>query len=80
MVTYTGINHLVLVTGNMDETIRFWRDLIGLRLVVGLGGSKYKHYFFEISEYDMIAFFRVAGCGKNSGKGPWRSGQGPFCV
>jgi catechol 2,3-dioxygenase-like lactoylglutathione lyase family enzyme len=57
MVTYTGINHLVLVTGNMDETIRFWRDLLGFRLVAGLGGSKYKHYFFEISEYDMIAFF-----------------------
>ena len=57
MVTYTGINHLAIVTGNMDETIRFWRDLLGMRLVAGLGDSKYRHYFFEISEYDMIAFF-----------------------
>jgi len=57
MVTYTGINHLAMVTGNMDETIRFWRDLLGMRLVAGLGSSKYRQYFFEISEYDMIAFF-----------------------
>ena len=25
--------------------------------MAGLGGSKYRHYFFEISETDMIAFF-----------------------
>jgi catechol 2,3-dioxygenase-like lactoylglutathione lyase family enzyme len=57
MATYTGINHLAMATKNMDKTIRFWRDLLGMRLVAGLGASKYKHYFFEISEYDMIAFF-----------------------
>ena len=26
--------------------------LLGLRLVVGLGGSEYRHYFFELSEYE----------------------------
>jgi catechol 2,3-dioxygenase-like lactoylglutathione lyase family enzyme len=57
MAKYTGINHLAKATRDMDITIRFWRDLLGLRLVVGLGGPKYRHYFFELSEYDMIAFF-----------------------
>jgi hypothetical protein len=28
-----------------------------MRLVVGLGRPGYRHYFFEISEHDMIAFF-----------------------
>ena len=46
MVKYTGINHLAMVTRDMDTTIRFWRDLLGLRLVAGLGGPKYRHYFF----------------------------------
>jgi catechol 2,3-dioxygenase-like lactoylglutathione lyase family enzyme len=57
MKRYTGINHLAMVTNDMDKTIRFWRDLLGMRLVAGLGDSKYRHYFFEISEHDMIAFF-----------------------
>ena len=56
-VQYTGINHLAMATGDMDKTIRFWRDLLGLRLVVGLGRPGYRHYFFEISPHDMIAFF-----------------------
>jgi len=46
-----------MVTGDMDSTIRFWRDLLGMRLVTGLGHPGYRHYFFEISEHDMIAFF-----------------------
>ena len=57
MVKYTGINHLAMATHDMDSTIRFWRDLLGLRLVVGLGRPGYRHYFFEISDNDMIAFF-----------------------
>ncbi len=57
MPRFTGINHLVLATPDMSSTIRFWRDLIGLRLIVGLGRSGYRNYFFEISEHDMIAFF-----------------------
>ncbi len=57
MVKYTGINHLAMVTRDMDGTIRFWRDLLGMRLVAGLGHSGYRHYFLEISGHDMIAFF-----------------------
>ena len=57
MATYTGINHLAMVTRDMDKTIRFWRDFLGMRLVAGLGNGQYRHYFFEISPQDMIAFF-----------------------
>jgi catechol 2,3-dioxygenase-like lactoylglutathione lyase family enzyme len=57
MPSYTGINHLAMVTGDMDRTVRFWRDLLGMRLIGGLGGKGYRHYFFEISDADMIAFF-----------------------
>jgi catechol 2,3-dioxygenase-like lactoylglutathione lyase family enzyme len=57
MARYTGVNHLAMVTGNMEATIRFWRDLLGMRLIAGLGRPGYRHYFFEISEHDMIAFF-----------------------
>lgn len=57
MGVFTGINHLAMVTADMDATIRFWRDLLELRMVAGLGRPGYRHYFFEISSQDMIAFF-----------------------
>jgi catechol 2,3-dioxygenase-like lactoylglutathione lyase family enzyme len=57
MVKYTGINHLAMATGDIDKTIRFWRDLLGMRLIAGLGRPGYRNYFFEISEHDLIAFF-----------------------
>ncbi len=57
IVQYTGINHLALVTHDMTATIRFWRDLLGLRLIAGLGRVGYRQYFFEISKTDMLAFF-----------------------
>ena len=57
MVKYNGINHLAMATRDMDATIRFWRDLLGMRLVAGLGRPGYRHYFFEVSAHDLIAFF-----------------------
>ncbi len=60
-VRFTGVNHLAMATGDMEATIRFWRDLLGMRLVAGLGRPGYRHYFFEISDNDMIAFFEWDG-------------------
>lgn len=61
MAKYTGIHHLAMVTRDMEVTIRFWRDLLGMRLVAGLGRPGYRQYFFEISPTDMIAFFEWPG-------------------
>lgn len=57
MSRFNGINHLALVTGDMDRTIHFWRDLLELRMVAGIGQPGYRHYFFEVSANDLIAFF-----------------------
>jgi len=50
-----------MVTGDMDRTIRFWRDLLGMRLVAGLGRRGYRHYFFQLSDTDLVAFFEWPG-------------------
>lgn len=60
-MAFTGINHLAMVTADMDRTVRFWRDLLGMRLVVGMGHPGYRHYFFEITPTDCIAFFEWPG-------------------
>ncbi|MGC8490231.1 MAG: VOC family protein [Syntrophobacteraceae bacterium] len=52
-----GIHHLAMATRDMESTIRFWRDLLGMRLVGGLGKKGYKLYFFEISSQNYVVFF-----------------------
>ena len=78
MIKYNGINHLAMATGDMDKTIRFWRDLLGMRLVAGLGKPGYRHYFFEISEYDLIAFFEWPHVAPVDEKDHGRPVEGPF--
>lgn len=75
---FVGVNHLAMATGNMDETIRFWRDLMGMRLVAGLGEPGYRHYFFEISENDLIAFFEWPGVKPVLKKDHGRPVTGPY--
>jgi len=58
---YSGINHLALVTPDMDRTIEYWRDLLGLRIVGTFGRPGYRQYFFEVSDTDFIAFFEWEG-------------------
>jgi catechol 2,3-dioxygenase-like lactoylglutathione lyase family enzyme len=78
MVKFNGINHLAMATGDMDKTIRFWRDLLGMRLVAGLGQPGYRHYFFQISDNDLIAFFEWSGTEPVSRKEHGRPVKGPF--
>jgi len=75
---FTGINHLAMATGDMDRTIRYWRDLLGLRLVAGLGHPGYRHYFFELTKQDMIAFFEWPGVEPGPDKDHGAPVRGPF--
>ena len=78
MAKYTGINHLAMATQDMDATIRFWRDLLGMRLVAGLGRPGYRHYFFEITDHDMITFFEWPEVEKGHEKDHGVPVKGPF--
>ena len=78
MIKFNGINHLAMATGDMDRTIKFWRDLLGMRLVAGVGRPGYRHYFFEISDSDLIAFFEWDGVTPVPEKGHGEPVKGPF--
>jgi catechol 2,3-dioxygenase-like lactoylglutathione lyase family enzyme len=56
----TGVNHLAFMTNDMDATIRFYRDLLGMELRVGIGEPGWRHYFFGVGA-DHIAFFEFDG-------------------
>jgi catechol 2,3-dioxygenase-like lactoylglutathione lyase family enzyme len=55
---YTGIHHLAMITNDMDKTIRFWRDLLGMRMLAATGDGRNRQYFFEICENCIISFFQ----------------------
>ena len=60
-----GLNHLAMVTGDMEKTVRFYRDVLGMPLVGAVGNMPgsypYRHYFFEIGPNATIAFFEWPG-------------------
>ena len=55
--TWRGVNHLALVTPDMDATVRFWHGVLGARLVATIGTPGFRHYFFEVGTGNTIAFF-----------------------
>ena len=61
MIRFNGINHLAMATGDTDATVRFWRDLLGMRLVAGIGSRGVRHYFLQIDDRDLSAFFEWPG-------------------
>ena len=57
-----GINHLAFITDDMVTTIRFYRDLLGMKLSAGIGHDGYRHYFFQLGDgLTHIAFFEYDG-------------------
>jgi len=57
---WRGINHLALVTTDMDATVRFYHGVLGARLVAHLAAPGFRHYFFQLGDEETIAFFEYA--------------------
>lgn len=58
---WSGINHLALVTDDMDATVRFYHGVLGARLVATVGTPTFRHYFFQFGPQCTVAFFEYAG-------------------
>jgi catechol 2,3-dioxygenase-like lactoylglutathione lyase family enzyme len=58
---WRGINHLALITTDMDATVRFYHGVLGARLVATIGTPGFRHYFFEFGPENTVAFFEYAG-------------------
>lgn len=78
MSKFTGFHHLALATGDMDRTIRFWRDLVGLPLVAGLGKPGARQYFFELAPGCLLGFFEWPGVEPIPEKDHGYPSAGPF--
>jgi len=45
----------------MDATVRFYTGVLGMPLVTTLMAGPMRHYFFEISPQNTVAFFEIPG-------------------
>jgi catechol 2,3-dioxygenase-like lactoylglutathione lyase family enzyme len=75
---WRGVNHLALVTPDMDATVRFYSGVLGMPLVSTTMAGPMRHYFFEIGDENTVAFFEVEGMetfAKAAGASPDRAIQ-----
>ena len=59
-----GINHLALVAKDMDATVRFYTQVLNMRLVrAGRNDDDpdSRHYFFDMGGGNLLAFFDFPG-------------------
>ena len=59
-VRWRGINHLALITNDMDETVRFYHGVLGMRLIATIGTPDFRHYFFDMGPQNSVAFFEYS--------------------
>lgn len=78
MIKFSGVNHLAMATGDMDATVRFWRDLVGMRLVAAMGGPGFRQFMFEMSSRVLLVFFEWPGIEPIEEKGHGSPAKGPL--
>ncbi len=61
-----GVHHLALICADPERTIRFYQDLLGFPLVELFENRDYSgssHFFFDIGNRNLLAFFDFPGLG-----------------
>lgn len=56
---FRGINHLALVCRDMERTVDFYSNVLGMPLIktIELPNNMGQHFFFDIGNGDSLAFF-----------------------
>ena len=57
-----GINHVALVCSDMEQTVDFYSNVLGMPLIksLDLPGGMGQHFFFDAGNGDCVAFFWFA--------------------
>src|SRR5918999_2696352 len=62
--TVQGVHHLALICRDVEETIRFYQELLGFPLVELVENRDYagsSHFFFDIGNRNLLGFFDFPG-------------------
>ena len=60
-IRWAGLNHLALITNDLDTTTRFWHGVLDAPLVATIGNASFRHYFFDVGHGATVAFFEYRG-------------------
>lgn len=61
-----GVHHAALICSDVEQTIRFYQDLLGFPLVELVENRDYpgsSHFFFDIGNRNLLGFFDFPGLG-----------------
>lgn len=62
--TVQGVHHIALICRDVEETIRFYQELLGFPLVELVENRDYagsSHFFFDIGNHNLLGFFDFPG-------------------
>lgn len=62
--TARGLHHIALICRDVEETIRFYQDVLGFPLVELVENRDYQgssHFFFDIGNKNLLGFFDFPG-------------------
>ena len=68
--TARGVHHMALICSDVEQTIRFYQELLGFPLVELMENRDYRgstHLFFDIGNNNLLAFFDFPGLGLKRG-------------
>ena len=62
---YKGLVDAALVTNDMDKTVRFYQDVLGMSVAVtfamDINGQRVRNYFFSVGSSAYLSFFEWPG-------------------
>ena len=72
---FRGINHLALVCRDMERTVDFYCNVLGMPLIktIELPNNMGQHFFFDIGNGDSLAFFWFPNAPEAAPRSPGRS-------
>ena len=65
-----GVHHMALICSDVEQTIRFYQDVVGFPLIEMMENRDYPgstHMFFDIGVGNLLAFFDFPGLGLQPG-------------
>src|SRR5215472_15995530 len=68
--TARGVHHMALICSDVEQTIQFYKELLGFPLVELMENRDYKdstHLFFDIGNDNLLAFFDFPDLGLEPG-------------
>lgn len=77
-INFETIHHTAFATADMNKTVRYWKDFLGLPVVLAIDSDEGKQYAFALSRQMLIYFFEWPDVAPIPPKRHGQPVEGPF--